>query len=513
MSATIDPWNAAWFAQSGQGGTMTGPGISNQIAGGINNVNAPLPAFDPNSWGGNVPPMGGSGTPPTGTGWTDQGVKPFTGASGASSAIANGLTGGQQAVNNLGTGRAATAPGVTPTAWSGSTGGHTGSTYNIQGFNPWTNLAQYNGGQYTTAGGQGEARATSSTPGGEDDINRVFRWTNDIMKAQGIGQNDPRAAQVFAANVERLKSEYGANGANWANSRFANFGAPGNPTAQGQQAGQQGQQQPGPPGPPVAQQQQQVPPQGQQGGTGGQVAAQTTSGTGGQPGTTGGPGMSQGAQSNQSDPNSLKTMGGAAVLNDPAAAVQMFMQAHGMNANSHSAMGDFVRGLMGSLAPTLFQNATSGTNPDGSPKQAIDQLSDPVGFLNNIFANGQGLGQNLSGFAQKAIGQYTPDQLKNMQTPALQAMLGNLSALTNFGNNQYMQNANKTILGQQFQDFHTKGVNNLINGVPDDGRGLWDFINSLTGAGAGTNGTGFGLAPVTGPGVAPVRTPQNNPGY
>lgn len=130
-----------------------------------------------------------------------------------------------------GAGQAPVAAGAPD--WARFTGGHTGSSYNITGFNPWQNLAQYNGGQYATAGGAGEAPATSSTPGGEDDINRVFRWTNDILKAQGIGQNDPRAAQIFAANVERLKSEYAANKADWSKSRFARFG---NPAQQSQTA-------------------------------------------------------------------------------------------------------------------------------------------------------------------------------------------------------------------------------------------------------------------------------------
>lgn len=124
-----------------------------------------------------------------------------------------------------GAGQAATAAGAPD--WARFTGGNTGSSYDIAGFNPWTNLARYNGGQYQ-AGGDDRGR-DPSTPGGEEDIARVFRWTNDLLRAQGIGQNDPRAASIFAANVERLRSEYAAAGADWGRSKFARFGNPAAP--------------------------------------------------------------------------------------------------------------------------------------------------------------------------------------------------------------------------------------------------------------------------------------------
>lgn len=128
-----------------------------------------------------------------------------------------------------GAGQAPVAAGAPD--WAKYTGGNTGASYQAlldQGFNPWANLGQYMpGGISSPNSGQ---RVHGTAQGGEDDLGRVWRWTNDVIRIyeqQGRPLGDRDKAQLWLANVERLRSEYGApdnTSGPWSGSQFARFG-------------------------------------------------------------------------------------------------------------------------------------------------------------------------------------------------------------------------------------------------------------------------------------------------
>jgi hypothetical protein len=115
-----------------------------------------------------------------------------------------------------------------PTTAPSTTGaGQFGYDYSgaAPGYNAW---ALYNGG--TQDGGWYNAAADTqhweNGRGVENSRDRVWRWTLDDLKAQGL---DPGQASVdvvnraFLNNVARLHRDFDANGYNWQQSGFANF--------------------------------------------------------------------------------------------------------------------------------------------------------------------------------------------------------------------------------------------------------------------------------------------------
>jgi len=150
-----------------------------------------------------------------------------------------------------GAGQAQTAAGAPD--WAKYTGGNTGSTYGalVGKFDPWGNWGRY-------GPNQNGAKKHATAQGPESDVDRVYRWTNDLLRSMGYsgGENAPPElrTRIFLANVERLKSEYASSKppVDWRTSDFYNMDAqltadgtpPGTtPPPTGQQGnGQQGQQ-------------------------------------------------------------------------------------------------------------------------------------------------------------------------------------------------------------------------------------------------------------------------------
>lgn len=124
----------------------------------------------------------------------------------------------------LGTGPT-TAENTGKPSWTTQTAGFDGNTYYgvLNGkFDPWGSWGKYGPAQ----NGQ-QKHAIAGGDGYESDVDRVYRWTNDILRGMGYagGENAPPAlrTQIFLANVERLKSEYAARKADWNTSDFANM--------------------------------------------------------------------------------------------------------------------------------------------------------------------------------------------------------------------------------------------------------------------------------------------------
>jgi hypothetical protein len=134
--------------------------------------------------------------------------------------VATGLgQSGQQQVANAGVqGTTAQQP-----AWAKYTAGYDGGSYAaLNDFDPWGNWGQYGPNQARNP----VVHMNGSRP--ESDIDRVYRWTNDILRQQyglaGGEAADPALRRaIFLANVERLKSEYAARGLDWNQSAFADM--------------------------------------------------------------------------------------------------------------------------------------------------------------------------------------------------------------------------------------------------------------------------------------------------
>ena len=169
---------------------------------------------------------------------------------------------------------------------------------------------------------------------------------------------------------------------------------------------------------------------------------------------------------------------GAFYMQDPQQAVYDYLAGMGINPNIHSLMGDFISGLMNSIAPALFQN-----NYGSNGQLAVDQLAHPGNLLGSIF-NGNGLGANLQAFANQAWSnvQHNPNML-NLAPAQMQRMLTDLNALSTFGQNPYQAAANQQALAQQIAAYKHQQTQAMAGNNPNSAfaQSLGSYIAGMGG--------------------------------
>jgi hypothetical protein len=122
-------------------------------------------------------------------------------------------------------------PYSAPSTTGGATGaGQFGYDYSgaAPGYNAWAlyNGGTQDGGWYNAAADTQQWDAGRGNGTAENSRDRVWRWTLDDLKAQGL---DPGKAPIdvvnraFLNNVARVHRDFDANGYNWQQSGFANF--------------------------------------------------------------------------------------------------------------------------------------------------------------------------------------------------------------------------------------------------------------------------------------------------
>jgi hypothetical protein len=197
---------------------------------------------------------------------------------------------------------------------------------------------------------------------------------------------------------------------------------------------------------------------------------------------------------------------GAYNVANPDQVIREFMREHGIDPSRRSGFGDFVQGLMSKIVPVLFQNMYSGTSPDGSPSMALDQIGNPMGMLNNIFASGTGnLGANLKGFADNALQQFQGDpSMLNLASSQAQRRFIDLNALQTYGMNPYESLASQGALDEalagyedrKYQQAHGQTVANpnqtLAEYIFQNAGNVLGLQPRYTGAVPGSRGGGIG---------------------
>lgn len=384
-----------------------------------------------------------------------------------------------------GAGQAQVAAGAPD--WARYTGGHTGSSYQHlldQGFDPWRNLAQYMpGGISSPNSGPATHRYAQ---GGEDDLGEVWRWTNDIIAAyaqQGKTLTDRDKAQIWLANVERLKSGYEQpdnTSGPWSGSQFANFGGGqprtdtlGMPTSPGW-GGAGTDWRSANPGttPPMYYQQQ-----------GGEKMVQPYNGN--SPlNDRSLPNQVSGAFPNQPmdyvPPKASVTTPttnapgtfdvGYINRQSPDLVVRDLMTNRGFKSGVHTRFGDMIQDLLGRVVPTMMDLYV---DPKGNP--ATDKLANAAQLLDPYLFGGAGtLGANLQGFSREMLGQLA-GSMPGLTIPQQEQLIKSATALNVLMNNDYQKAATMDRLDQGFQDYDYADRAGIQAGKPIN-MSLWDYL-------------------------------------
>lgn len=295
--------------------------------------------------------------------------------------------------------------------WARYTAGRDGSTYYnvLRGkFDPW--------GQWGHSGPALNAPKRHQTAQGmESDTDRVYRWTNDILRNMGYagGENAPPElrTRIFLANVERLKQDYQNLNLDWNTSAFANMD-------------------------------QQVRLTVASGGSGGGTMPGT--GTGGTtPGTGGGTGGGGAAPGTTPTTNTGGTGSGlnaaqAGVLSrDPALAYRYMMQQLGYDPSAPGLLGKFLKQQFQPLLEARM--AAANVSDDASYLDTLDNTIKDFG--SGLFQKGGNFYGNLANIGNQAAQQGAGylNQLKDQEQA--QQYLQQLGMLRYAGTNPLIQQA------------------------------------------------------------------------
>jgi hypothetical protein len=379
-------------------------------------------------------------------------------------------------VTRLGVGTAPAAAAA-PASWAGLGLG------DLESANAYSTV-NINGQQIKIPGYYEPGKDRSIFQNGTTAESAMGRLTRRLSDAGRAGEN-PGDPNVIYREMARIRDDAGANGAQTGFVHLDRFVRGANGTADRGWVGPTGQAntpyqaQSAPPT--------QATPQTASPATGGGIGGTSVSGTnpiingGGGISSgmvTGGTGAAQGGGAGGGNGNI--NVGGAYNLKNPESVIRNFMSQHGVDPNINSGFGQFVQKLMGSIVPVLFQNMT-GSNG----QMALDQIGNPMDTLNGIFAGNGNLGANLSNFAGNALGQVQGNKaMQNLAPDVMQRMLGDLSALQNFGNNPYLAQANQNALDNRFSNYGDQTYRAAHGGTPQNGS-LWDFIAGQGGLSGG----------------------------
>lgn len=336
------------------------------------------------------------------------------------------------------------APAATTTQpWSHLTAGKTGdSYYNVLAgkFDPWGDWGRY-------GPAQNAPKRHQTAQGMESDTDRVYRWTNDILRSMGYagGENAPveLRTRIFLANVERLKQDYQNLNLDWNTSAFANMD-------------------------------QQVRLTVASGGSGGGTMPGT--GTGGTtPGTGGGTGGGGAAPGTTPTTNTGGTGTGTnaaqnlALSKDPALAYRYMMQQLGFDPSAPGLLGKFLKQQFQPLLEARMAAAGVGDNAN-----YMDTLDSTIrDFGGGLFQKGGNFYGNLANIGTQAAQQGAGYLNQLTDQEQAQQYLQQLGMLRFAGNNPLVQQAMADQMQRANQDYQDLSFNQELNGQNIDPFQQW----------------------------------------
>ena len=343
-------------------------------------------------------------------------------------------------------------------AWARFTAGNTGASYSniAKTFDPWGDWGRW---------GPNQAKAPKRHQIGtrmESDIDRVYRWTNDILRTQygvagGEAADPALRTQIFLANVERLRNEYRQNNLDWGTSAFADM--EGGEAYLRQQSGQQ----PGGTQPPATSQ-----PGTSQPGTGNPAGAPQAPAPPTQGLPTGYKGQNAGAGG-----GGLTAAQRLALSDDPNQAYRYMMQQLGYNPSAPGLLGNFLKKRFQPLLEARM--AASGVTDNSNYMDTIDQIINEFG--GNLFQKGGNFFGNLRDVGTQAAQGARPylDSLQD-QNQAMQYM-NQLGMLRYAGANPLVQQSVADEMQRGREGYQDEAFNRELAGQQLDPFTAW-LMNS-----------------------------------